>query len=1202
MTKKVQQKKMSVFAILLMIFSLFSGYLPQISAESNSTLGSPVLNEDRTVTFNYEDASAGSVRVAGSFTNWDEHPLVMVNDEGLWTTTTDELTPDVYEYKFILGDDEWIKDPLNIEEEGGNSKLVVPGINLIPIASLQEINSTTKLKANIIEGNGIIQEESSEITWSLESAPPGVEINGATLTITENAPVGTIFIIKATKGNDTATKEIEISAQMNQFTINYHRIDNNLEDWNVHIYEGGYEARNYNFESEYAVQMGDGKEFKFSKGTYSFPNNSFKIIPRKANWESQDLEQYVLMPEGKKETEIWIIQGYPEVYMSESAAIAALTDSVSPHIQFVYERSDANYDDWDVWVWGTEAQNDNINFTNFKDGKAIADIGVGPLADRVGFKVRKGNWEQEEPGGDRYIDVNRMDPITKVYVKSGETEFFTVPSMEAPEVNNGNATFYYRDKNLYVSDQMSKIEKVELSILGERHEMTREKNSERFVFTYNDLPYGDHEYTFFVTIEGETTEVADPYFAVDGKSIISFFKPEMEIKGTVSPAAIDYSQNAVLTLDLLNETEAELRGIYVDLTEVGGESNVTIDPDLDRVTIAVHESITAGVKTLPLKVVDVYGNEHTGEAKVTVKARNFVGEADFDWDEARIYFLLTDRFFNGDTTNDDPYRVGYDKNEAGAYQGGDFKGITEKLDYLHDLGINTIWINPIVENIAYDVRYNDEPHLTPYYAYHGYWASNFNELNPHFGTMDDFHELIDEAHARGMKLMVDVVVNHAGYGLKESDEALDGTIPQFPTNQDRERFAGMLRDGGSGDIKGELAGLPDFMTEEPDVRQQLIDWQTQWIEKSRTPNGNTIDYFRLDTVKHVENTTWRALKNALTNEMPEFKMIGEAWGASQHNDYGYLNSGMMDSLLDFDFKYQARDFVNGKIDSVENDLNKRNDLINNTATLGQFLSSHDEDGFLQQFKGEEGKWGKLMVAASVQITAKGQPVIYYGEELGISGENNYPYLENRQNLPWDKVDGNEILEHYTKVLNARKDHSAIFSKGTRQTLAGSDELGYSVFERAYAGESAIVGLNTGIEATEITFSVPFSVGQVVTDVYSGKNIVVGNDQKVTVQLPGMQDGGTFILVVENENEQPVEEDVPVKNETPKVNEKQVESGKTSDDETAGLNELSTSQAEKKLPNTSTALYNWLMLGVLLFIIGSAILLAQRKRKANKIDF
>src|SRR5699024_114368 len=103
-------------------------------------------------------------------------------------------------------------------------------------------------------------------------------------------------------------------------------------------------------------------------------------------------------------------------------------------------------------------------------------------------------------------------------------------------------------------------------------------------------------------------------------------------------------------------------------------------------------------------------------------------------------------------------------NPRGTYQGGDFKGITENLDYLESLGINTIWITPIVENVAYNVEYDSD--AGAYFSYHGYWAKDFEELNPHLGTLEDFHELIDTAAERNIDIMVDVVLNHIGYGLK----------------------------------------------------------------------------------------------------------------------------------------------------------------------------------------------------------------------------------------------------------------------------------------------------------------------------------------------------------------------------------------------------------------------------------------------------
>ncbi|MGV2795029.1 alpha-amylase, partial [Clostridium perfringens] len=128
-----------------------------------------------------------------------------------------------------------------------------------------------------------------------------------------------------------------------------------------------------------------------------------------------------------------------------------------------------------------------------------------------------------------------------------------------------------------------------------------------------------------------------------------------------------------------------------------------------------------------------------------------------------------------------------------------------------------------------------------------------------------------------------------------------------------------------------------------------------------------------------------AFKNALTAIDPDFKLLGEYYGATVQSDGGQLQSGQMDSLLDFGFKHEARKLANGDVESVEAYLAEREARLDNTRMMGQFLSSHDEDGFLTHYV--NGDKGKLMAAAAMQITAKGQPVIYYGEELGRSGKN-----------------------------------------------------------------------------------------------------------------------------------------------------------------------------------------------------------------------
>ncbi len=129
-------------------------------------------------------------------------------------------------------------------------------------------------------------------------------------------------------------KEVEISEGLYKYTINYHRLDNDLEDWNLWIYNGGLPDAAYDFSDIY------GEEIKFAKGTFKFPEDDITIIPRKGNWEIQDAEWKIEIPEGQMETEVWILQGYHQIFTSEADAIAALEDSVVPHIRLVYERED----------------------------------------------------------------------------------------------------------------------------------------------------------------------------------------------------------------------------------------------------------------------------------------------------------------------------------------------------------------------------------------------------------------------------------------------------------------------------------------------------------------------------------------------------------------------------------------------------------------------------------------------------------------------------------------------------------------------------------------------------------------------------------------------------------------------------------------------------------------------------------------------
>lgn len=655
--------------------------------------------------------------------------------------------------------------------------------------------------------------------------------------------------------------------------------------------------------------------------------------------------------------------------------------------------------------------------------------------------------------------------------------------------------------------------------------MTYDAANDRFGYDLTGVSTGDYYYYYVVDGTGELDAFNSEKADYSGKecSVCHFKKANMNVAASLSQYAMDYNDNNVLSVELTAKDgegleTSEIAAITADLSELGLNREFAIDPTLMEGTISCLNTVAAGEKTIPVTVKDIYGNVYTTATNVTVTERK-KSAGDFDWDEAVIYFAVTDRFFDGDASNNDAYGVGdYNTGEKGgsSYHGGDFAGLNQKLDYLKDLGVNTIWITPIVENITEDQHDNKTDTAT--YGYHGYWASDFTKLNKHLGTEQQFKALLDAAHSKGMKIMVDVVLNHAGYGTEKYFNSI-------LTDADGNSIS-MIRDSNntiSGDDKYDsLSDLPDFVTENKAVTDQLVTWQTEWMSKY------SIDYYRVDTVKHVETTTWEAFKNSLTKVNPDFKMIGEYSGAGYANNAGELGTGSMDALLDFDFNDFAQKFVTGDISGVESSLQKRNGAINNTATMGSFLSSHDEDTL--QYKlvneskiSEEEAYNLMKVAATLQITAKGQPVLYYGEEIGQGGANNWPYQTNRRDFDWmelekQKADSNSIYNHYKTMLAIRNAYTDVFARGNRSTVAVSDADGYEVISRSYGNSTLYVGMNVKEAEKEVVIPVAESAGTVLKNLYDGKTYTVSADQNVSVTIPAAKDGGTIVLTAETKTE------------------------------------------------------------------------------------
>ena len=776
------------------------------------------------------------------------------------------------------------------------------------------------------------------------------------------------------------------------------------------------------------------------------------------------------------------------------------------------------------YTWTSGYASVLTNFTYAGGDKWTVTIPAKPSCTKVDFCIALDStgdpWIKD--GGDHSVTFPSDQKVIYASMKAGSEPEIAMPYNVGYEVDaeKQQVSYYYRDDAAFVDGTLKNMT-VAVDVNGTEYPMTYNDATKRFEYVKSGLTDGKTHYRY----KANGAYVVDAFNSNSEKynnedySYFEYYKLNATVTAEVMNKSFNYNENDVVKFKVEQDSSdaktLEVASASIDVSSLGGSNAMPIEPELQAVTISATTDTTLGIKTLPITVTDQYGNKFSTTVDVEITDRVKENKKDFDWDEAVVYFMLTDRFFDGNKSNNTASGADtYGKN-PGLYHGGDFAGVTAKLDYLQDLGVNTIWITPIVENIkGVDVTDEGSKDVPYNAAYHGYWASDFTKLNPTLGTTKEFETMISEAHKRGMRIMVDIVVNHAGYGTEST-------------------FADMLRDKSvsEGDIKSWQSGLPDFATENADVRAKLVEWQTSWMK------DYGVDYFRVDTVKHVDSTTWAALKNSTTKVNSSFKMIGEYFGAGYASNGSSLGTGQMDADLDFDFNDQATSFVSGNISSVEKFLSARNSALNNAYMTGQFLSSHDEDGFkasLMNGKYTEDKaTSAALVAATLQLTAKGIPVIYYGEEVGLSGLNNYPYQTNRYDMDFSKATKDNVTyQHYKNLLSIRNAYTDVFARGSRTVVASSDEEGYDVVSRTYGGTTLYVGMNINDTAKEVKVPVSLAAGTEVKDLYSGATYTVGSDKTVAVTIPAAKDGGTVILTEVKKTVDPTPADPGKKDPTP----------------------------------------------------------------------
>jgi glycosidase len=439
------------------------------------------------------------------------------------------------------------------------------------------------------------------------------------------------------------------------------------------------------------------------------------------------------------------------------------------------------------------------------------------------------------------------------------------------------------------------------------------------------------------------------------------------------------------------------------------------------------------------------------------------------WSEEVLYFVLVDRFVDGDPGNDQDV----DRSAPGAFHGGDLAGLTAHLDEIASLGVTAIWINPVVKNIPIPVTGAGFPD----WGYHGYWADDFTRVDPRFGSEADLEALVRACHARGLRVLLDVVYNHAGYGSAYlRDQATRGYF---------------RRECGDDDLTSCLSGLPDFETERPAVREWLLSVQLPWARRYG------LDGFRLDTVKHVEHDFWQLHRRRLQAEVSkDFFLLGEVWGGDRESLDPWFADDELDAGFDFGFQGSAVGWVMGRGRSVAfaRYLETRH-RVRPGKLLAHFLSSHDVEGALSLLGGDR---ERFRLAAALQLTTAGLPTIFYGEEVGrVIGK----WPENRGDMPWGDrgllpgagLPRDEGMRGwYRRLIALRRGHAAL-SNGGHKTLSAEGDLLVFLREQGPSGDAVVVAVNRGGAAATARVERPAAWGNRPAEDGLGAGATVSGD-------------------------------------------------------------------------------------------------------------
>lgn len=513
---------------------------------------------------------------------------------------------------------------------------------------------------------------------------------------------------------------------------------------------------------------------------------------------------------------------------------------------------------------------------------------------------------------------------------------------------------------------------------------------------------------------------------------------------------------------------------------------------------------------------DGYGGVNSLLSGVTCEEWTCSGNiGTFDWRDAVLYFVFVDRFKDGDPSNNGPALSGVEG--PAQYKGGDWAGVRQKIEegYFTDLGVNTLWLSVPMDNADVGGWGSDG---RQYSAYHAYWPTDLSRPEPRFGTIEELRGLVEAAHAKGIKVILDYAMNHVH---KDSPVYAEHPDWFWPLNDGSVSNCtcggGCSWDGDQGRRCWFTDYLPDFNFTNQAARDFSVSNAIQWIKDTG------IDGFRLDAVKHIEDSWLLDLRSRVRTEIEaesgeHFYMVGETFTGQKDTIKYYVNPDMLDGQFDFPLRavmirsllMRAQDTPMSALDGFLSE----NESFYGSGIMSTFVGNHDiprpihyaEDSPMWGSEWDDGKnraWSnqpgvpgnrapfeRLANAFTVLFTTKGVPLVYYGDEVGMAGAGD---PDNRRPMQWEGYSEGQgfLREHLAKLGAIRAAHPAL-RRGSRSTLsAGADTLAYRM---SGEGDEVIVAVNRS-DAAQTVGGLP---GGSLTDLLSGAAVLTDGGSSVSV--------------------------------------------------------------------------------------------------------